>query len=78
MMKKYNIKILKHIHTHARKHTRALKVKKCLTETGTCIDFFHLIKQKLMQCCLPTEQQRTLTKKLKVTYIMYNILCKHL
>ena len=43
MMKKYNIKS-ENTHTHA----RALKVKKCLTETRTRIDFFHLIKQKIM------------------------------
>ena len=40
-MKKYNIK-------KSETHTRIKSKKKCLTETRTCIDFFHFIKQKIM------------------------------
>ena len=73
------IKAKTHTRTHARTHARTRariksKKKTRMTETRTRIDFFQLIKQKIiMCCCLPTELQRTLTKWLKVTYIMYYV-----
>ena len=64
MMKKYNTKGTKmnaHTHTHARTKENIESKTICLTKTRTRIDFFHLIKQNLMKCCLPNELQRNLT-----------------